>query len=133
MPYRLSLLLSLIVVAPLGYVIRFAGAMPEWLNDALGSVFYEIFWILLIVWVYPQVLPLKAAIGVCLATCGLEFLQLWQPQWLQALRATVPGRLVLGNTFTWSDFPAYFVGSFAGCLWVRSLHQTLKTRRKVSN
>jgi len=62
-----------------------------------------------------------SAFGVCVATCGLEFLQLWQPPFLQAARATLPGRMVLGNSFTWSDFPSYFAGSFLGWVWVRWL------------
>ncbi len=43
-------------------------------------------------------------------TCVIEFLQLWHPSWLQTIRATRPGRLVLGTHFSWWDFPAYFVG-----------------------
>jgi hypothetical protein len=119
--YRVGLIISLAIVVPLGYWVRFSAPLPGWLNDALGSVFYEIFWILLVLLLYPAAFPRYAAIGVCLATCGLEFLQLWQPPWLQAIRATLPGRLVLGNTFAWSDFPAYFSGSFAGWIWVRVL------------
>lgn len=133
MSYRLRLLISLILVAPLGYVIRFAGILPEWLNDALGSVCYEIFWILLVVLLFPRTRPLWAAVGVCLATCALEFLQLWQPAWLQALRATLVGRLVLGNKFTWTDFPAYFLGSFLGWVWVRSFHPNRRDENSISN
>lgn len=41
--YRLSLLLSEIASIILGYVIRFHGPDPEWLNDGFGSVAYEVF------------------------------------------------------------------------------------------
>ncbi|GAB4376876.1 MAG: hypothetical protein Kow00121_24880 [Elainellaceae cyanobacterium] len=127
--YRSALLISLFLIVPLGYLVRFAQAGPAWLHDALGSVAYEIFWILLVVLLMPTASPAWAAIAVCLATCGLEVLQLWQHPILQAMRATLIGRLVLGNTFTWSDFPAYFVGSALGWVWVRSLkHQFLRRR-----
>lgn len=33
---------------------------------------------------------------------------------LDAVRATLPGRLVLGTTFVWSDFPCYAVGALLG-------------------
>ncbi|MEQ8963007.1 MAG: DUF2809 domain-containing protein [Coleofasciculus sp. C2-GNP5-27] len=69
---------------------------------------------------FPQASPLWTAIGVCIVTCLLEVLQLWQPPFLQAIRATLLGRVILGNTFTWSDFPAYFIGSFLGWVWMRS-------------
>lgn len=118
---RLLLILSLIIVLPLGYWVRFYSPAPEQLNDALGSVFYELVWILLVLCLRPHWSPLWVAVGVGLTTCGLEILQLWKPPLLQSIRATLPGRLVLGNTFTWGDFPAYVVGSTVGWLWGRSL------------
>ena len=120
--YRLVLLANIIIIIPLGYIVRFSqGLNPAWLHDALGAVTYEIFWILLFAFILPRVSLLRIAIAVCLATCALEFLQLWKPPFLQAARSTLPGRLVLGNTFVWTDFLVYFVGSFLGWLWVRFL------------
>lgn len=120
--YRLILLVSLITIVPVGYIIRFSQNIGSpWLNDALGSIAYEIFWILLVALIAPKLSVFRVAIGVCIVTCGLEFLQLWQPPFLQAARSTLPGRLVLGNTFVWSDFPAYFVGSFLGWVWTKFL------------
>jgi hypothetical protein len=118
--YRIALLISILIIVPLGYMVRFYGTAPEWLNDSFGSIAYEIFWILLVAFLFPQASPVWTAVGVCLATCVLEFLQLWQPPFLQAMRATLLGRLVLGNTFTWSDFPSYFIGSFLGWVWIQS-------------
>jgi hypothetical protein len=126
--YRLALLLSLIAIVPLGYWVRFRGVFPEWLNDALGSVAYEIFWILLVVFLLPRLAIKRVAVGVCLATSAIECLQLYQPDWLQALRHTLPGRLILGNQFSWSDFPPYFVGSLAGLGWVRAVSKRVKVK-----
>ncbi|HEY9609181.1 DUF2809 domain-containing protein [Allocoleopsis sp.] len=117
--YRLALLISILIILPLGYVVRFYGTAPEWFNDLFGSIAYEIFWILLVALIFPNASPLWTAVGVCLATCVLEFLQLWHPPFLEAMRRTLPGRLVLGNAFTWSDFPAYFFGSLLGWVWMR--------------
>ena len=47
---------------------------------------------------------------------GVEFLQLCHPPWLEAVRATVPGRLALGATFNWPDLLAYAVGIVAGAV-----------------
>ncbi|MDJ0775059.1 MAG: DUF2809 domain-containing protein [Mastigocoleus sp. MO_167.B18] len=117
--YRVVLLLSIAIIVPLGYIIRFSPITGfEWLNDVFGSIAYEIFWILLFAAIAPKISAFKVALGVCIATCGLEFLQLWQPSFLQAARSTLPGRLVLGNTFVWSDFPPYFIGSFLGWVWI---------------
>lgn len=128
MPYRVSLLISIVLIVPIGYIIRFSqGIVPEQINDSFGSLAYEIFWILLVQFFHPKASILWTAIAVCLTTCLIEFLQLWQPPFLQAIRATLPGRLVLGNTFSWSDFPPYFIGSFLGYLWVKLLKRE-KTR-----
>ena len=109
------------IIVPIGYVIRFAqGPTPAWLNDAIGSLAYEIFWVLLVAFLFPRAALRPVAIGICLSTCALEWLQLWHPPFLEAARATLPGRLILGNTFSWLDFPPYFVGSWLGWLWVRS-------------
>ncbi len=118
--YRITLLISMLAIVPLGYIIRFHGPAPEWLNDSFGSVAYEIFWILLVGFLFPQASPLWTAVGVYFATCVLEFLQLWHPPFLEAMRSTLPGRLVLGNFFTWSDFLSSFIGSCLGWVWRRS-------------
>ncbi len=129
--YRLLLLLSIVVVVPAGYKIRFSAVTPAWLPDLLGSLAYEIFWVLLVVLLCPRVSLRGAAVGVCLVTCGIEFLQLWQTPELTALRQTLPGRLVLGNSFTWLDFPPYFLGSFLGWGWVRSLRRVTAIPRPI--
>ncbi|MDX2096900.1 MAG: DUF2809 domain-containing protein [Leptolyngbyaceae cyanobacterium bins.59] len=120
--YRLTLLLSLLILIPLGYFVRFYGGGTHWLSDFLGSVAYEIFWILLVLLIWPQASVSGVAIGVFLATCLIEFLQLWQLPILQALRSTFLGRLILGNVFSWKDFLSYFLGSIAGWFWGQSLH-----------
>ncbi len=59
--YRIALLISLITIVPIGYMIRFHGSAPEWLNDLFGSIAYEIFWILLVAFLFPQASPLWTA------------------------------------------------------------------------
>lgn len=113
--YRLRLLLAMGVAVPLGYSVRFAtGITPEWFNNAVGNIAYESFWIFLVLAIWPKLRPPAVAIAVCLATCALEFLQLSQDPLLIAARRTIVGRLILGTTFTWVDFPTYFLGSAIG-------------------
>lgn len=122
MSYRISLLIGILIVVPLGYVVRFAD--NTYWSSTFGSIAYTIFWILLVQLLAPKASPKWTAIGVLLATCAIEFLQLWQPPLLQTMRATLPGRLILGNTFLWDDFPPYFVGCLLGWMIVKLLrHQ----------
>jgi hypothetical protein len=127
--YRRALLLSAIASVILGYVIRFHGPGPEWLNDGFGSVAYEVFWIVIVLFCFPQVSPLWGAVGVFVVTCGVEVLQLWKVPFLEAMRATVPGRLILGNTFNWEDFPAYILGSSVGYGWTVLLSHFYKSAK----
>lgn len=123
--YRRRLLLSLAFIVPFGLITKFyPGPGRAWLNDAFGGIPYELFWIFGVAWIWPQLRPGVVAIAVLLATCALEFLQLWQPTWLQAVRTNLLGRLVLGNAFDWGDFPYYFIGCGVGWLWLRSLRPT---------
>lgn len=48
---------------------------------------------------------------------GVEFSQLYHAPWIDTIRATLPGRLVLGSTFNWPDLPAYALGVGLGA-WV---------------
>ncbi|MCY7275496.1 MAG: DUF2809 domain-containing protein [Phormidesmis sp. CAN_BIN44] len=124
MSYRVALLVCAIAIVPLGYITRFSqGFGADWLHDLADSLAYQMFWILLVMVCFPKSSLIWVAIAVFLVSCAIEFLQLWKPPFLQAIRATLPGRLVLGNTFTWSDFPPYALGSILGGAWVKALRQ----------
>jgi hypothetical protein len=120
--YRWVMLGLTLLAAPAGYAVRFAAGVPEWLRNIWGNVAYEMFWIFGFAAVFPAVLPRGIALTVCLVTFGLEFLQLSQHPLLVAARSTLPGRLVLGNGFTWVDLPQYVLGSviaWAIANWIR--------------
>jgi hypothetical protein len=66
---------------------------------------------------FPKASTLAVAL-LALSFCwGIEFSQLYHAPWLDAARTTVPGRLVLGSTFNWTDLPAYALGIAIGA-WV---------------
>jgi hypothetical protein len=64
-----------------------------------------------------------------LVTSALEFLQLWRPGWLQSIRATLLGRLALGTSFAWSDFPPYAAG--AALAWIVIPYIGSRNRAKI--
>jgi hypothetical protein len=55
-----------------------------------------------------------------LAACALmaayvdEFSQIYQAPWINAIRATTLGDLILGSTFSWRDMLSYTVGVAVG-------------------
>ena len=87
------------------------------------ALLYVVFWMFAYLVLRPQTAALPLALAVFLATCGIEFSQAWHPAWLDRLRTTLPGRLVLGTTFDWSDFPPYAAGAAIGWAIIRAQEQ----------
>ncbi len=116
---RLLTAASLLLVVPAGFAAKYATG-PGWIADHGAGALYVVFWILAACLVWPSRRARIVAI-VLGATCGLEFLQLWHPAPLEAVRATFIGRALIGTTFDWGDFPPYFLGAAAGWLWSRAL------------
>jgi len=54
------------------------------------------------------------AVAALTVSCLVEFSQLYQAPWLNAIRGTTLGHLVLGSTFSWYDIAAYAVGVLIG-------------------
>jgi hypothetical protein len=49
-------------------------------------------------------------------TVLIEVSQLWRPSWLVAIRATTAGKLLLGDTFLWSDLGCVVLGATVAAL-----------------
>ena len=64
----------------------------------------------------PRVSTWVGALLALTFSWGVEFSQLYHAPWLDAVRATIPGRMVPGNTLNWPDLSAYLVGIVLGAL-----------------
>ncbi|MGL5804854.1 MAG: DUF2809 domain-containing protein [Xenococcaceae cyanobacterium] len=125
---QLLLFISLLVIIPLGISTKFyTGIAEEWVKDYCGDILYEICWCLFIFSLIPKHKQKQAIVWipvwVFLVTCGLEFLQLWQTPILQIARSSFIGKLILGTTFVWWDFPYYLLGSWLGWLWLKQIYR----------
>ncbi|MBD3222088.1 DUF2809 domain-containing protein [bacterium] len=112
-------LLCLVTVAVcLGYD-HWRGDLPAWWRDHGGGIPYVVFWITL---AHAVILRPRAILAISVlvtgATCLLEALQLWQPDWLMTFRATRLGAALLGSGFSWADLPPYLLGGVIGHLVV---------------
>lgn len=104
------LVLALVTIAA-GLIVHFSGGfLPPALRDIVGDAL----WAMMIVWwvsVLVPRLPLLARGGIALAICAaVEFSQIHHAPWLDALRATLPGELILGSDYDPRDLLAYAVG-----------------------
>lgn len=112
---RRSFAVRLALTVVLGAItVALRGSNAEWIANHAGGVLYVLAWVFLILLIVPSVRPITVCAGVLLGTCAIEFLQLWHAEPLEVVRATFPGRILLGNTFSWADFPAYVVGATLG-------------------
>lgn len=96
----------------------FARMKKEWFTEIvnlyLGDALYAVMVYFIVSFLFPQKKVMHKAITALLFCYGIELLQLYQAEWMKAIRATLPGKLVLGSGFLWSDLLAYFIGiSFA--------------------
>ncbi len=114
---------ALAVVTPLGFGAKvYSGPFDTWLNNSAAGALYEVFWCLVVFWLWAR--PERAgaiALGVFGATCLLEFLQLVDSPALRAIRSTFLGRALIGTTFAWMDLAYYAAGSLLGWGLLRTL------------
>ncbi len=87
-----------------------ARELPWWLAKNAGDVLYATMVMFGCAVLAPRARTVVLAV-VALAWCfAVEFAQLYQPPWLEAVRATLPGRLVLGQGFHAFDLACYAIG-----------------------
>ena len=80
--------------------------------------------LLCVAWLRPAMALAKLVTWSLAIAFAIEFLQLYQVPWMQALRANKLAYLVLGNGFDPLDLAAYVVGISLGAVvdrvWVRA-------------
>lgn len=115
---RFNYALLLITVIILGILSRKTTIIPL----ITGDILYAIMMFFLIRFLFIRLNYLKAAL-ISLAICYLiELSQLYHAAWIDRVRNTSLGALVLGHGFLWSDMAAYTIGT-AACIL---LYQKIK-------
>lgn len=118
---KATLLIPVVIGFGLGCKV-YSGPFADFVRDfGPASAAYVVLLMLIMFLITPgeKRIP-HIAMAAFLITCGVEGTQLWSAEWLQALRETLIGRLVLGTTFNLLDFPAYVAGTVIGT-WILKL------------
>lgn len=104
---------------------HFSTYFPNWINIYLGDAL----WALMIFFLFGLVFRSKETkwitVGALLFSFSIEISQLYHSQWIDLLRNTTIGGLVLGYGFLWSDLVSYTVGIGAGVLIERIMFYRL--------
>ena len=112
---RACIVALILVAAALGLGSRrFARHLPGFIAAYAGDTSWALAAYLGILLLRPSLAMGPAALiagAVCLA---VELSQLSKAPWLEAIRRTVPGGLILGYDFVWSDLACYAAGILLG-------------------
>ncbi|MES5955380.1 DUF2809 domain-containing protein [Bacillus fungorum] len=115
---RLLYAMFTIIVIILGLSSRkFAFALPDLLNNYLGDGLWALMIFIGFGFLFPKIETKKLAFISLLFCYGIEASQLYHAEWIDSIRATTLGGLVLGYGFLWSDIVAYTIGVGVGFLF----------------
>ena len=126
---RLFLTLLALAVIALGLASR-RGYMPfpSVLQNYPGDGLWAWVVLLCVAWVRPAITRTRLVAWSLLIAFAIEFLQLYQAPWIQAVRTNKLAYLVLGNGFDPLDLLAYVAGIAIGAAvdwgWQRVTHTT---------
>ena len=118
---RLIYFALIVITIILGLLSRRIAGIPLFIGDVLwATMIYFGFRFLFIK------KPIKFVVILSLVLCyAIEFSQLYQAPWINNIRHTVIGALVLGEVFCWGDMLSYTVGVAIGvCVELMLRHKT---------
>ena len=129
---RIIYSLLILAVIPLGLFSRSqTAAVFPFFHIYGGDTLYSVLVFLLLAWCFNKTGTVKLALSALFISYGVEFLQLYQAPWIQNIRATKLGGLILGFGFLWSDIICYTVGMAMCFLGERALLKAGRNRKVV--
>lgn len=112
---RLSYLKMVVVVMCLGLLSRrFSVYIPDVIDLFLGDSLWALMIYLSIRMLFINWSKKKAAFIGLLFCFLIELSQLYHSNWIDAIRQTTLGGLILGYGFLWSDLVSYLLGILVG-------------------
>jgi hypothetical protein len=90
--------------------------IPQSFPYLLGDALWALTVFLLFAVILNRAATGKVAILAFGFAAGIEISQIYHAPWIDSIRATTLGTLVLGSVFNWPDFIAYLGGIGAGAL-----------------
>ena len=115
--HRAALLAGILVVIVLGLASRrYPGLFPTALGKYPGDALWALMVFLGGALIRPGASTGRLASAAMFTSFLVEFSQIYRAPWIDAVRATTAGHLVLGSTFSFGDLAAYAVGIGVGAV-----------------
>ena len=86
---------------------RYGASLPDWIARNAGDALWTIAVYLCLALAIPRGSPWKIGLAALGISVLVELCQLLHTPWLDGLRATLPGKLLLGAGFLWADLFRY--------------------------
>lgn len=112
--------IAVVIAAGLASRSRAAAGLPDLIAAYAGDTLWALMVFLMLGFIFPGArigLLAAAAVGIAFA---VEFSQLVQVDWLERIRSTRPGALVLGRGFLATDLLCYLAGVALGVVGERA-------------
>jgi hypothetical protein len=124
---RVIYLIVAVVVIVLGISSRsYSDRLPVFLASYAGDTLWALTAFLSIGILFPRWTTLRVCIAALVFAILIELSQLYHSSWIDQLRHTRLGGLILGYGFLWSDILCYCVGIGLGCLLEVLFYRTIK-------
>ena len=115
---RLLLILGCVAVIVLGMASRkFPDLFPAVLGKYPGDALWALMVFIGLAFIQPRASTGRLSLLAFAISCAVEFSQIYQAPWINAIRHTTIGHLVLGSVFSWIDMAAYAVGVLIGAVF----------------
>ena len=108
-----GLALAVVIAAGLGSRV-FAASLPVVVATYGGDTLYATMVFVGLAILAPRWSTASLAGAALALSMAIEISQLYHAPWIDAIRATTPGALVLGYGFLWSDLACYVAGVALG-------------------
>ena len=114
---RKTYFIVMVVVVFLALSSRYLSAyLPNWFVEYGGDTLWALTLLLFIALIFRKLSSLSVVYLSLIISFGTEISQLYHTPWLDSIRESPIGGLVLGYSFLWSDFVCYAVGIGIG--WI---------------
>ncbi len=123
---RITYLITAIAVVILGLASRrYSQFLPDFLASYAGDTLWALMAFLGIGMLFPSWSTLRVSAMALVFAFSIELSQLYHAPWIDQIRHTKAGGLILGYGFLWSDLLCYVIGVGIGGI----LEMLLKLRR----
>lgn len=121
---RLTYAVAAVIVIVLGLASRkYRSILPGFVGAYSGDTLWALMVFLLACIIWPLASTRRLASSAALFALATEMSQLNHAPWIERLRATRIGGLILGFDFVWSDLLCYAAGVAAGAGYDRWLRR----------